>query len=72
MTAWIKSSFCNGAAACVEVSPLPDGGVALRDGKYPDGPRLEFTPAEWLAFTAGVREGEFDIPALASDGAARA
>ncbi|MER6944070.1 DUF397 domain-containing protein [Nonomuraea sp. NPDC000554] len=64
--AWQKSSFCNGATACVEVAPLADGNVALRDSKVQDGPVLVFTPSEWAAFTAGVREGEFDLAALAA------
>jgi hypothetical protein len=34
----------------------------MRDGKNPDGPVLVFTPGEWAAFTAGVRDGEFDRP----------
>lgn len=62
--AWQKSSFCNGAATCVEVAPLANGSVALRDSKEQDAPVLVFTPEEWTAFTAGVREGEFDLTAL--------
>ncbi len=62
--AWRKSRFCNGASACVEVAPLADGNVALRDSKEQDGPVLVFTPEEWAAFTAGVREGEFDLATL--------
>ncbi|MDF2712582.1 MAG: hypothetical protein K0R62_8234 [Nonomuraea muscovyensis] len=64
--AWQKSSFCNGASNCVEVAPLADGNVALRDSKTLDGPVLVFTPSEWEAFTAGVRDGEFDLAALAA------
>ncbi|NUP03288.1 MAG: DUF397 domain-containing protein [Nonomuraea sp.] len=64
--AWRKSTFCNGAASCVEVAPLGDGNVALRDSKVEDGPVLVFTPSEWAAFTAGVRDGEFDLSALTS------
>jgi hypothetical protein len=45
---------------CVEVAELPGGGRAVRDSKYPDGPRLEFTPSEWDAFLDRVRGGEFD------------
>ncbi|GAA2861306.1 DUF397 domain-containing protein [Nonomuraea rubra] len=63
--AWRRSSFCNGAATCVEVAPLPDGGVAVRDGKDPGAGQLVFTAVEWAAFTAGVRAGEFDQAALA-------
>ncbi|NUP24999.1 MAG: DUF397 domain-containing protein [Streptomyces sp.] len=64
VAAWRKSTFCNGASACVEVAPLADGKVALRDSKEQDGPVLVFTPEEWQAFTAGVRDGEFDLSAL--------
>jgi hypothetical protein len=35
--------------------------ITLRDGSDPDGPTLVFTPAEWEAFVAGVRDGEFDL-----------
>ncbi|MFE3451333.1 DUF397 domain-containing protein [Nonomuraea sp. NPDC059194] len=61
---WRKSRFCNGAAACVEFAQLADGNVALRDSKDEDGPVLVFTQDEWTAFTAGVRDGEFDLVAL--------
>ena len=53
------SSFCH-AGGCVGVASLPDGGRAVRDTKASDGPVLRFTPAEWRAFVAGVRNGEFD------------
>ncbi|MFG3438008.1 DUF397 domain-containing protein [Nonomuraea sp. NPDC047897] len=65
ITTWRRSSFCNGNSACVEVAPLADGNVALKDSKDEDGPVLVFTPSEWEAFTAGVRDGEFDLSALA-------
>ncbi|MFD1546954.1 DUF397 domain-containing protein [Nonomuraea guangzhouensis] len=61
---WRKSSFCNGASSCVEVAELANGNVALRDGKEQDGPMLVFTPSEWAAFTAGVRDNEFDLASL--------
>jgi len=32
----------------------------VRDSKNPHGPKLIFTPAEWEAFTSGIRVGEFD------------
>ena len=57
---WRKSSRSGGGNACVEVARLPDGGRAVRDSKHPTGPALRFTPAEWAAFTTGVRNGEFD------------
>jgi hypothetical protein len=61
---WRRSSFCNGASTCVEFAALPDGGVAMRDSKDPEGPVLTFTADEWAAFTAGVRGGEFDCATL--------
>jgi hypothetical protein len=59
---WHKSSYSNGTGgACVEVADLDgSGGRAVRDSKNPTGPALTFTAAEWVAFTAGVRAGEFD------------
>jgi hypothetical protein len=35
--------------------------ITIRDGKNPDGPKLIFTPDEWQAFVAGVKDGEFDL-----------
>ncbi len=35
--------------------------IVVRDSKNPEAGQLIFTPAEWEAFTAGVRDGEFDI-----------
>ncbi len=61
MTAkWIKSTSSYGNGDSVQVASLPDGGVGVRDSKDPDGPVLAFTPAEWQAFLAGVKAGEFD------------
>jgi len=58
---WRKSTFSNNTGACVEVADLDGGrGRAVRDSKNPAGPALMFTAAEWVAFTAGVRAGEFD------------
>ena len=54
-----KSSFCQDGG-CVEVAPLPSGDIALRDAKDPSLPAHVFTRAEWTAFVAGVRNGEFD------------
>jgi hypothetical protein len=50
---------CGAAGACVEIANLPEGGVAIRDGKSGDAsPVLTFTQDEWGAFTAAIRSGE--------------
>ncbi|MGH3870568.1 MAG: DUF397 domain-containing protein [Pseudonocardiaceae bacterium] len=50
--------------SCVEAGPLRDGSgrVAVRHSHHPDGAAIVYTHAEWKAFTAGVRLGEFDFP----------
>lgn len=59
--AFRKSSY-SGAAnpACVEVGFITTE-VLLRDSKDQNGPVLHFTPDEWNAFVAGVKDGEFDL-----------
>ena len=44
---------------CVEVARLVDGQVAVRDSRYPAGPALVFTAAEWAAFVGGAQDGDF-------------
>lgn len=34
--------------------------IVMKDAKHPEGPVLYFTEAEWDAFIAGVKDGEFD------------
>ena len=58
-TKWTKSSASFSNSNCVEVAELPDGQIGVRDSKSPHGPVLQFTPDEWNAFTASVRNGEF-------------
>jgi hypothetical protein len=61
LAAWKKSTFSNGNGGnnCVQVAFLNDG-VAVRDSKNPPGPALIFSSAEWAAFLAGAKEGQFD------------
>ncbi|MFI6808127.1 DUF397 domain-containing protein [Streptomyces luteogriseus] len=57
---WLKARASVGAGECVEVAGLPEGGVAMRNSRHPDGPALVFTKAELRAFLAGVKGSEFD------------
>jgi Domain of unknown function (DUF397) len=59
---WRKSSYSSGnGGQCVEVARNLPGVVGVRDSKDRKGPVLIFTPDEWRLFTAGVRDGEFDL-----------
>ncbi|MEV6155495.1 DUF397 domain-containing protein [Nonomuraea sp. NPDC052129] len=60
---WHISSFsADGGGNCVEAGPLNDGTgrVAVRHSKL-QGDAIVYTRAEWQAFLAGVRAGEFDF-----------
>lgn len=57
---WLKARASVGAGECVEVAGLPEGGVAMRNSRHPDGPALVFTKAELRAFLSGVKGSEFD------------
>ena len=57
---WFTSSFSGGNGdSCVEVAFLP-GAVAVRDTKDRTQPAHRYPAADWVAFLAGVRAGEFD------------
>lgn len=60
----ISSRSPDNGGSCVEAGPLRDGSgrVAVRHSHHPDGAVIVYTRAEWEAFTAGVRGGEFDFP----------
>ncbi|GAA2679296.1 DUF397 domain-containing protein [Streptomyces lunalinharesii] len=57
---WFKSSESSAVGNCVEVAALPQGDVAVRNSRYPDGPALIYTRDELKAFVAGAKCGEFD------------
>jgi hypothetical protein len=53
---WRKSSYSGSQGDnCVEVAACP-GTVHVRDSKDPDGPHLDFTPAEWTSFLTFAAE----------------
>jgi hypothetical protein len=59
---WHKSTRSGGNGGdCVEVAINLPGIVAVRDTKDREAAALVFTDAEWAAFLAGVRDGEFDL-----------
>ncbi|WP_020499986.1 DUF397 domain-containing protein [Sciscionella marina] len=58
---WKVSSYSGNQGNCVEVKPLADGGVLVRDTKDRSVPPFRYTAAEWDAFIKGVKDGEFDL-----------
>ena len=57
---WQKSRRSNSQGACVEMGLLADGGIAVRNSRYPGGPALICTRAEMRALIEGVKEGSLD------------
>jgi hypothetical protein len=54
---WRKTSYSGtNGGNCVEVARNLPGVVAVRDSKNPGGPALVFTPADWEAFTARLKD----------------
>jgi hypothetical protein len=62
--AWhISTRSSGGGAECVEAGPVRDGSgrIAVRHSRRPEGEIIFYTRAEWDAFVAGVKDGEFDF-----------
>lgn len=57
---WRRSQYSGAVGNCVEVAPLNDGGIAVRNSRHPTGPALVYTRAEMAAFLHGAKDGEFD------------
>ncbi|ACU34534.1 protein of unknown function DUF397 [Actinosynnema mirum DSM 43827] len=56
---WRKSARSGALGNCVELAHV-DGGIAVRNSRFPDGPALVYTREEVAAFVAGAKDGEFD------------
>jgi hypothetical protein len=59
---WRRSSACNDGE-CLEISDGPGQEILLRrspDAEPGSGTVLQISVAEWRAFAAAVRRGEFD------------
>ncbi|MCM6772108.1 DUF397 domain-containing protein [Nocardia sp. CDC159] len=58
--AWRKSTFSNPSGNCVELADMPNGLVAMRNSRDPEGAVLVYTRPEIDAFLRGAKGGEFD------------
>jgi hypothetical protein len=57
---WQKSRRSNPSGSCVEMAGLPNGEIAVRNSRDPEGPALIYTLDEIVAFIGGARDGDFD------------
>jgi hypothetical protein len=57
---WRMSTSSGGSGQCVEVRRVGDT-IQVRDSADRAGPVLNFTLAEWDAFTGGAKDKEFDL-----------
>ncbi|THV30678.1 DUF397 domain-containing protein [Glycomyces paridis] len=61
---WQKSTRSpDNSGQCVEAGFFSDdsGRVALRHSQHREAPPIVYTRAEWVAFLAGAKDGEFDF-----------
>jgi Domain of unknown function (DUF397) len=63
---WRKASGSSSSGQCVEVAASRDQAATdvlclVRDSKDRGGGSLAFTPAAWRAFTAQVKNGDYDL-----------
>jgi Domain of unknown function (DUF397) len=56
---WIKAAASAQGGNCVQMR-RESRGIEVRDSKYPDGPVLRFTDAEFAAWVDGAKRAEFD------------
>ena len=58
---WRKSSYSNGAQACVELTALTDL-TAVRDSKNPAGGTLILESAAWNALHSSIKSDRLATP----------
>lgn len=56
---WRTSARSGSGEQCVELARSPRG-VAIRDSKDRQGPRLSLAPAAWESFVSAVKDGAHD------------
>lgn len=55
---WRTSAHSTSGNQCVEIAPLPSGGVAVRDSKNRDAGIHLASAKAWATFTAALKSGE--------------
>jgi hypothetical protein len=58
---WRKATRSGDSGDCIEVAPLSDGRVGLRDSEHPEQPAYVVSPSVWAAFIDGAKKAEFDF-----------
>ncbi|MFD6285517.1 DUF397 domain-containing protein [Streptomyces sp. NPDC060205] len=58
---WEKPWSGTNGGSCVEAKRLPDGSVALRQSRDPEGPALVYTRDEMISFLEGAKSGRADF-----------
>jgi hypothetical protein len=56
---WRKSGRSGAQGNCVEIADNLVGIVAMRNSRFPEGPTLVFSRAEFADFLGSIRDGEF-------------
>jgi hypothetical protein len=60
----MKSTHSNPNGECVDVEKDEDGNVIVTHSKTKElrhGTYITYTPGEWIAFIAGVKDGQFEL-----------
>jgi Domain of unknown function (DUF397) len=55
---WRKAKASGPEHNCVEITDLPQGGIAVRDSKNPDLQPLRFDATQWSMFRQAMTSGE--------------